>query len=50
MNKNISFSPELIKQIQNYANRNTDGNFTFAVKQLCKMAKDELEVRKVKND
>ena len=46
MDKLIKFSPELAAQIQDYANRNCDGNYTFAVKQLCKMAIDEMEQRK----
>ena len=48
MDKLIKFSPELAEQIQGYANRNCDGNYTFAVKQLCKMAITELEERKSK--
>lgn len=36
MKKLINFaSPEFVRKIQDYANRNFDGNFTKAVIHLC---------------
>ena len=35
-NKNILFSDELTKQIQDYANKHLNGNFTKAVNELAK--------------
>lgn len=43
MKKLIDFKDyEFVKKIQNYANKNFDGNFTLAVIDLCKKS---LEIK-----
>ena len=42
-NKNILFSDELTKQIQDYANKNYNGNFTKAVNELAAKALKEAK-------
>jgi hypothetical protein len=44
-NKNILFSDELTKQIQDYANKHLNGNFTKAVNELAKVGLNK-EVKK----
>ena len=42
MDKLINFSPELIEKIQDYANKNFNGNFSKAIRSLCDFALTEL--------
>ena len=35
MNKLIKFTPEMVKKIQDYANKRLNGNFTMAVVFIC---------------
>lgn len=38
MNKLIGFPPEIMEQIQTYANDKFEGNFNMAVRVLCGIA------------
>ena len=42
MKKLIKFNEEEEEAIQNYANHNTKGNFTQAVKEMCAIVLEQL--------